>query len=433
MACSNAKPKPTPEEEARNLSVRATETQVRAWRAKVRLAMSNCPSSLSCLIQALAANGYTDERISKPEDVEKSRQMLAVQERQKRKRETSAEVTPEKDKEVGGPAATDPIPTKYWHIHDLSRNMVRDMVMPGLDGTNLTAANCRSTMDKLGVAASKKEYCKIWEFVTGKDTHFQLTGRYRWFSNVRGYGWNRAVGRGRRGLLLRLPPNWPKDGVYAVLCYREADDKVGMLQRFTKEEAWIPRADLPSFETIEQLFVDKNWSETEATVKSMHIKQQDLDADDALGHCVGNYFKHHLVEYDAQADTAAQFTQVKLRKAASSDNLLASGMAAPVTPTKMCKSESPHGSPATTSRKNDNDDPMVEFRKQMSMQIEDSSAEDSPVASQEAKLVADGSKQEVTGDVKQELDTAEQHKAEKVEQASYDDYYELPPSEECNE
>lgn len=52
----------TPEQEANNLQLRATEQQVRAQRARVRDAVRSCPSVLPHLISCMESLGYTKDR-----------------------------------------------------------------------------------------------------------------------------------------------------------------------------------------------------------------------------------------------------------------------------------------------------------------------------------------------------------------------------------
>ncbi|CAK0882931.1 unnamed protein product [Prorocentrum cordatum] len=282
-----------PEQEATNLHLRANEAQQRAWRARIRKGVANCPSLLPKIIKLMDTHGYTDERISTPEEQEKSHQAVAVEQRTAKRRagavhSGSAEVQKPDD-------AAGPVPTKYWHLTRLSRNLLRDEVLPGAEPNNLTSANLRACMDKLGVAAAHQEYLHIWEFVTGKKC-LDLNGPYRWFSEIRKLAYQRGVVRGRRGLLLALPPNWPKDGLCEIVGMSECGKMVVAKQKFTEEEVSIQVEKLPSHQTVEQLWIDMNWSEEDMAIKST---QTSANEEDMKPYALANDFKNHIVKKQA--------------------------------------------------------------------------------------------------------------------------------------
>jgi len=173
----------------------------------------------------------------------------------------------------------------------LSRNLLRDQVLHGVEPNNLTRANLSASIDKLGVSASKREYLRLWEFCTGLSPEFPLSGGMRWFSEVRDYGFQRSALRGRRALLMQLPPQWDKQGLFEIVGFNAEDSSVSVRQRFTMETAQIQVQMLPPFNEPSQLSVDHNWSETDAQVVSSKM----VEGEGRRVFKLANLFCNHIV------------------------------------------------------------------------------------------------------------------------------------------
>jgi hypothetical protein len=192
--------------------------------------------------------GYTEQKCASPEVQEKSLQKLAVEARLAKRRSSDCLDVPVEAEPVDG---EDLVPSKYYTIGALSRNLLRDKALPGVEPNNCSAANLRKSIDPLGCAASKREYLRLWQFTTGRDTEFGLTGAMRWLSEVRTLGFQRSLLRGRRALTIGLPTDWPREGIFKICSLNEEGTEVQVMQRFTLQTVWVPREKLPRFEVVD--------------------------------------------------------------------------------------------------------------------------------------------------------------------------------------
>ena len=297
----------TPDQETANMYLRATEVQVRSWKASVRLCITNCPSVLPLFMKCMESNGYTAEKIAVPEERNKSLQAQAVEQRIIRKKSRELEMLDSQAQSGGSETITKPVPTKYWKLTELSRCLLRDHVLPGMEPVNLKPAHCKSGVDRLGMAASKREYLRLVTFGTGKED-LALSGSFRCFARVAASLHEKALARGRRCLLLTLPARWPIDGIFEIGEYRLEKKVVVIRQKWTKECVEIPVAALPTFNIISDLWIDMNWSEMLAAVCS---QLQDA-GDDQKAYSLANHFTNHLVEEGYQLETSSKKEQVNL-------------------------------------------------------------------------------------------------------------------------
>jgi hypothetical protein len=274
------------EEEIDNLEVRALEKQNKYMKAQVLLAIKNTPSVLPHLVRCMQGLGYDRKRISVPETMSESFQMQAVKARVEKKK--SSEFLVKEESEAAGALPIDMVPSKYWKVSDLSRNLLRDAVLPGCEPRNLSSANLRSTCDALGVGASKAEYCRLWSFCTGHDDSFALSGVYRDFRQLRDDAFARAQQRGRRALLLDLPCNWPRDGIFRLTSTVEKEQSIVVEQRFNHVTVTVLNSKLPFYDLLADLVIDSNWSEKVACIKSTNQK-----ADPNSSYFLSNDFPDH--------------------------------------------------------------------------------------------------------------------------------------------
>ena len=280
-------------DDMRNLAIRSGEAERRLQKKRVMLAVKNCPSVLYHFSRTMAAHGYTDEYIATPEDVACSFQTQAISSRADKKRADENEGN--NQLLAQGVQQEDIVPNNDWSLDALSRNNFRDRILPGIEPNNFKAAALRATVDKLGLAQAKEEYIRMACFVTGWPTNWGLTGNYRNFENIRKEGWSRSLSRGRRGLAIGLPTNWPDEGLIVLFLDESVPDHVMAKQRFTLITISVPFSALPIFDPAQfekQLWVDANWSEHEATIHSRHP-----DAKPEDGYSLKNVFANTHTDF----------------------------------------------------------------------------------------------------------------------------------------
>lgn len=265
------KRKCTPEEEVRNLNLRASESRMKIGRRKIEVAMANCPSCIPHIVELLSNLGYDDEKIAKKEVMPESYQRTAARQRTNHEENTPNKSEPGDDDDAKSPgvqtvAYIDPVPFTYWRVDSLSKSLLRDKIICYSDPQALSKPNLRATLDPQGTAKAKVELLRIWEFCTGLPAEFSLTGDYRDFAKVQEIGAARALARGRRALTMALPPDWSIVGVYTIVGADPNQRNILVEHRFTKHTAQISMAKLPSCADISELSITKNWSERSASI-----------------------------------------------------------------------------------------------------------------------------------------------------------------------
>ena len=243
------------------------------------------------------AHGYTMEYISKPEQVVKSFQAEASVQRVKKAK--SDDSLCKSNAEAGGIAADNLVPTKYWKLADFSRNILRDRILPSLEPNNFSVGSMKATVDKFGVARAKLEYVRMVQFVTGWTWDLAISGALRDFSVIQSEGFERSVRRGRRGLQVMLPMKWQTDGLFSCDAGRSEENAACVLHRFIGVAVLICRDRLPYYESVAvDLYVDCNWSEHLACIRSKHSK-----ADPEQAYVMANDFPDHThgIKVDPQA------------------------------------------------------------------------------------------------------------------------------------
>lgn len=235
--------------------------------------MRNQPRCIDALYEKLVSLGYSDALIQvKEEQMVKSLQAQAL-DAQKERRKTAmsaSAVEPDDDddqaSEDSAPPEKDLTPDKISVVADMTVNALRDKVLCVVELGHFSARNLRAMKETTG--PQKQTLLKLYEFVTGEqpDT-LQLRGRHRCYHKFGKFNKHRNESRGRRGISLTLPPNWPEDGTYQILGLSKDTPGTLLVQhRFVQSIASISAKVLPAFADLEELMVDCNWSEKSACI-----------------------------------------------------------------------------------------------------------------------------------------------------------------------
>lgn len=257
------------DEQLADLALRQSELNQARDRAIVVRCMNKTPSCVSLLVSTLKNNGHDvtppkpgEKTISTDTGGPKSRSRAAQQERLERLRESSHAAA---QKEMQQPENNDWIPSKYWTLDSLSQTLLIDKLLSFVQPFSLSPANLRSVKERGESMTTKENLCKLLEFETGKPGDTELHGPLRYWPYLQQLLKACSAQRGSRSANLKLPADWEAFGVYTVVVDRA---ELCITNRFTGHRAPVPRDKIPSCEDRSELYIDWNWSEVRATLKS---------------------------------------------------------------------------------------------------------------------------------------------------------------------
>lgn len=113
----------------------------------------------------------------------------------------------------------------------------------------------------------KVELMKMFEFGSGLPPSWTIPRRLRCWHRLCAFLSRRGEQRGRRALLLALPPDW-SEGLYSIDGLTADDEKVIVKHNALGIAKALPIASLPPFNHIGELRVECNWSEVNASLRS---------------------------------------------------------------------------------------------------------------------------------------------------------------------
>lgn len=226
--------------------------------------MDQCPSCIPHLVSKLDSFGYDDARLSQKEAVAQSFQTQVLKLRRKSKDKA-------KEEDGDGDDSKDAVPSKYWRIDSLSKQLLRDGVAPAIDPQVLSVANLK-VLDKLGTDKAKIILLDIIEGCSGLPRDLPITGQLRqWRHLLEEVAECSRLG-GRRALCLTLPPDLTSF-LYKLSGCDEARKVVNAEHNFTHEKVDVPYDKVPSFKTFQDLHVIDNHSEQKAAIASKFSEQ----------------------------------------------------------------------------------------------------------------------------------------------------------------
>lgn len=173
------------------------------------------------------------------------------------------------------------VPTTYTTLGQLSIVLLTQRILGHLEPTVWSRGNLRALAQRGMREPSKANYCQLIEFATGCDCEYVINGQMRLWSKFLAYLEAQHVARGKRGLQIRLPPDWEARGLYGLAA---RDGEVWVAHRYTGQELKVPMALFPEGTKMEDLTVEANFSEKRARVT---LKDGSL----CEGFLLGGHFK----------------------------------------------------------------------------------------------------------------------------------------------
>ena len=164
------------------------------------------------------------------------------------------------------------VPCKYWHLEEMTATYWQSTVLPAIEPIACSGANLRGSVMGRGRSESAAQVmAEIFEMMTGRPRSDRLRGDLCRVSKFIEDAKKRNVERGRRVQMLTLPPNWNQDGLYELTV---TGREVAVKHRFTQKSAEVHgEIDMPGFTNAGDLYVESNFSEIMATLRSRSDKQ----------------------------------------------------------------------------------------------------------------------------------------------------------------
>ena len=241
--------------------------------------------------------GYDDQKIlqcdtSGPESSSQAKAQASRKARKQEEDRQHAQILAEEEAPGSAPDVhlpPDMIPANKEVLSDLTVPQLRDRVISVMEPEVLSGANLRSMRNDPEVG-SKHGLLKYAKFCANMDPDFRLQGRFRCFNQLGVEARTRAKQRGNRAKSLTLRPEWAEEGLHEIMGFTSDENKeVNIRHRFTMKEVAVAVEKLPNFKEIDDLWVDFNWSEDAACVKSKSAKS------DSARFCLANLFPEQLV------------------------------------------------------------------------------------------------------------------------------------------
>ena len=269
----------TAAEQTTNQHVMGLETTWRREYRDIRKILDCQYSARSKVLSYLNSMGLTTE--SPPEVVPQS---LQTQGRAKRK--TTLQQL--KSNIPAAPTGTDwgpAIPTTYSCAGGLSAKLLSERVLPCLDRVSLSCANAKAFTRGMSAEMAKHELRKVLEFITGQvPDSLRFVERFRFWKPVIELLQSCSQERGRAARF-EFGCDWGPSGVYAL---GEHNGSLQVRHRYRKDHVTLKPEELHlSFTSLSDFFLEKNWSETQAEIRSV----QELGS--KSGFRVGGYFETH--------------------------------------------------------------------------------------------------------------------------------------------
>ena len=165
------------------------------------------------------------------------------------------------------------VPTKYWHIEDMTATFLSQKVLPTLELASCSEANVKFALMRRGQAEyAQRIMLEAVEFMTGLSRRFALAKQMRILARFQAELSARNEARGRRGMDIRFPPDWRTMGLHLVSV---TGRDVMISHRCSNKKVEVHgEPAMPSWECAESLYVDDNYSETFATLRSRDDDQE---------------------------------------------------------------------------------------------------------------------------------------------------------------
>ena len=162
-------------------------------------------------------------------------------------------------------------------------------VLPHIEGTSFSTPNTRQLIKRGHALVALEQFLQMLEAGAGVTRTFVCSGLHRCLEEFQNFIHTETARRGRRLRDAALPVDWSRFGVYEL---HTDDGAVSVRRRCIDGLVVVPARDLPTHSTVDELFLDCNWSDKDAVIKSKS------DSDTSFS--VGLLFKTHIVQADKQ-------------------------------------------------------------------------------------------------------------------------------------
>ena len=159
------------------------------------------------------------------------------------------------------------IPLKYWHIDKMRPTYMCSEVLNHIEPISLSTANLKAKLMKKGVFEQGAVIMlEIFEMCTGYPRAYKLRKQMCIHEKFLEDCLKQNKLRGRRCATLTLPPNWNIHGLYQI---SQVEERIIVKQVFTLDTHDVTHdAAMPEWSQLGDLYIEANYSETSATLRS---------------------------------------------------------------------------------------------------------------------------------------------------------------------
>ena len=207
-------PRPLTQDDAANLARRQAEAGNKILKRGIEKSMQVNPACIMHLDQHLRALGLHAEQTilgcGGSGAVAPSRGTAAASAKAAAKKLEAVET--KQNGEMG---------MRNYKVERMSILMLKKTALNNCAPIGLSTPNVTAWLKHFEADEAKEEALRAYEFCTGRTRSFALTGDLRQEVNFSQDCKARSEARGFRGNTLRLPVDWPKDGLYSIAKYTQ--------------------------------------------------------------------------------------------------------------------------------------------------------------------------------------------------------------------
>ena len=154
-------------------------------------------------------------------------------------------------------------------INDLNFTQLSTKLMCFIEEDAWSAQNLRKQCVGMKDLGKKELALRNLEYDTGVGRQFHLIGKLRVWVNLRAYLKMHSIARGRRGRDRKWLAKWPGEGFYVlIVIVVEEDAQVSIKYTLTGTIKVVDKKNVPLYNSVDELFLDFNWSEMDTKLKS---------------------------------------------------------------------------------------------------------------------------------------------------------------------
>ncbi len=248
-------------EEVQDLQRRAQEKRNKAAYSETMAILRKFPHAAESALTHLQGLGFHMDAVQA--QAPKSRQAQSVEDRVLSKKASSESLHPSLPDHCKAMSADVLVPTRFDTLDALTVPLLQAHCLTAVEPTTLSASNLRSMTLSGKIDSTKQEFLRLTEYASGQDKAMHIVGNLRVWSAFKEFMQTQSIWRGRRCNDLRLPVDWPNEGVYSHV---EVKGKLCIQIRRTEVKKAIPTNKLPLSFSMGDVRIHYNWSETKAAV-----------------------------------------------------------------------------------------------------------------------------------------------------------------------